>query len=163
MIHCTAGKDRTGIFFGLLFAFLGVPASTIAEEYNLTEVGLQHIREDLVNRLMHSPGFKKYTLSQMAGKEMSTGELAKLIEEKGTHLGGADEKIDGEEIAIPPEVLEKGRQAAIRMVGAREESMKEALKMVEAEWGSAEGYMRAVCGLGDDDLEALKRVLVVEG
>ncbi|KAF2469497.1 uncharacterized protein BDR25DRAFT_289095 [Lindgomyces ingoldianus] len=148
LIHCTAGKDRTGIFFGILLSFLGVPIPTIAAEYNLTETGLQHARDGLVARLMKSPGFKKYTLTQMAGREMKSA-------------GGAGE---GEmEKEIPKEVLEKGRKAALRMVGARVESMVEALGMVEREWGSAEGYLRRVCGLGDEELEDIRRVLVVGG
>lgn len=57
---------------------------------------------------------------------------------------------------------EQGRQAALRMLGAKKESMLGALEMLRREWGSPEGYMRKVCGLGDEELEALRRNLVVE-
>lgn len=133
LVHCTAGKDRTGIFFGILFSFLGIPDRSIAEEYHLTELGLAHVRDEVVGRLMLSPGFRKYM-----------GEAAD---------GGA----------VKEDVEEKGRRAAIRMVGAREESMLESLKMVRRVWGGAEEYLRKVVGLGDGELEALKRNLLVVG
>ncbi|KAF9701591.1 hypothetical protein EKO04_000909 [Ascochyta lentis] len=154
LIHCTAGKDRTGVFFGILFDFLGVSREAIAEEYNLTELGLRHIREDVVARLLQSPGFKKYMLSLMTGEELSKEDLAKLIEKGDVQ--------DEEELVISPEVREKGRQAALRMVGARKESMLATLEMVDREFGGSEKYMRTVCGLSDDDLDKLRTVLVVE-
>ncbi|KAH7112840.1 protein-tyrosine phosphatase-like protein [Dendryphion nanum] len=130
LVHCTAGKDRTGMFFGILFSFLGFPVDRIADEYHLTEVGLAHIREEVVDRLVLSPAFRKYVEDHGAG----------LSEE---------------------ELQEKGRQAARRMVGARKEAMVESLEMVGREWGSAEGYLRKVVGLGNGELEALRRNLLV--
>ena len=161
LIHCTAGKDRTGIFFGLLFSFLGVHPKIIAEEYNLTEQGLACVREEVVGRLMLSPGFKKYMSAQMAGKTVSTADLADLIrkQREDEASGTVPEKSD--ESPIPPEVMEKGRKAALRMVGASRESMIQSLEMLDRNYGSAEGYMRKVCGLGDGDLEGLRRNLVV--
>lgn len=54
---------------------------------------------------------------------------------------------------------EAGRARAERMVGAREESMLAMLEMVRRRWGSAERYVRDACGLTDDEVERLKRVL----
>ncbi|KAF2656428.1 hypothetical protein K491DRAFT_757532 [Lophiostoma macrostomum CBS 122681] len=161
LIHCTAGKDRTGIFFGVLLSFLGVERERIAEEYQLTELGLAHVREDIVARLSQSPGFKKYTLSQLAGREVSAEEIADGIKEDKEKKKEGQTQEEGEQ-AVPPDVLEKGRQAALRMLGAKKKSMLGALDMVDREWGSAEGYLRKVCGLGDGVLGRLKRNLVVE-
>jgi protein-tyrosine phosphatase len=36
IVHCTAGKDRTGIFIALLLHILGVPEETIVADYTLT-------------------------------------------------------------------------------------------------------------------------------
>lgn len=36
LYHCTAGKDRTGVFTALVLLALGVPESTILEDYSLT-------------------------------------------------------------------------------------------------------------------------------
>lgn len=154
LIHCTAGKDRTGVFFGILFDFLGVPREHIATEYNLTEPGLAGVREEIVPRLVQSPGFQKYMLSLARGEELSQEQLAKLVEERDLP--------DQTPVDFPPEVLEEGRQAALRMVGARKESMLATLEMVDREFGGSERYMREYCGLGDDELEKLREVLVVK-
>lgn len=162
LVHCTAGKDRTGIFFGILFSFLGVAKEKIAEEFNLTEVGLAPLREEVVTRLMASPGFKKYTVSLMEGKTVSSEDIAEMLKRVSGQGMTGDGKVDGEAAeVIPPEVMEKGRQAALRMISAKKESMLGALEMVEKEWGSAEGYLRKVVGLEDGELEALMRNLIV--
>ena len=153
LIHCTAGKDRTGIFFGILFDFLGVARDAIAGEYNLTELGLRHIREDVVARLLQSPGFKKYMLSLMQGTQLSKEDMAKLVKDRDVP--------NTADVVLPPEVKEEGRQAALRMVGARKESMLKALEMVDREFGGSEMYMRTMCGLSDEDLERLRSVLVI--
>jgi len=154
LVHCSAGKDRTGMFFGVLFTYLGVDAQTIADEYHLTDLGLRSIRDEVVTRLMQSPAFKNYVASQASGRPLSNEEIAKLIADEKT--GTADEK------EIPPEALEKGRQAAIRMVGAKKESMLGALDMLEREFGGAEKYMQEVCGLSEEEMEALREKLVMK-
>ncbi|KAF3048620.1 hypothetical protein E8E11_002501 [Didymella keratinophila] len=154
LIHCTAGKDRTGVFFAILFDFLGVPREQIATEYNLTEPGLAEARAEIVPRLLQSPGFQKYMLSLSQGEQLSQEQLAKLVEERDLP--------DQKPVEFPPEVLEEGRQAALRMVGAKKESMLATLEMVDREFGGSERYMREYCGLGDEDLEKLRTVLVVK-
>lgn len=51
LIHCTAGKDRTGIFVALLQELLGVPRPTIIADYELSNVYydsyLKGLRDDL--------------------------------------------------------------------------------------------------------------------
>jgi protein tyrosine/serine phosphatase len=155
LIHCTAGKDRTGIFFGVLFDFLGVDRETIAEEYNLTERGLTHVKEEVVARLLQSPAFKNYVASQATGKQLSAEEIGKLIADEK-----AGKKSDVEE-SMDPEALKKGREAALRMIGAKKQTMIAALDMLDKEFGGAEKYMRERCGLKDEDLTALNKNLVV--
>jgi protein tyrosine/serine phosphatase len=123
LVHCTAGKDRTGLFFALLFSFLGVSDVVIADEYNLTELGLAGVREEVVGRLMGSPVFKEHVARSGGGEE-------------------------------------EGRKAALRMIGARKETMLAVLEMLRKDFGGAETYMREVCGLKDGEMEAVKRNLV---
>ncbi|CZR58367.1 related to protein-tyrosine phosphatase [Phialocephala subalpina] len=52
-----------------------------------------------------------------------------------------------------------GRARAERMVGARPESMRAMLEMVDKKWGGAEGYMKQMCGLTDNDIAKVKEVL----
>jgi len=40
LIHCLAGKDRTGIAVALLLGLVGVDDAQIAEDYALSEAGL---------------------------------------------------------------------------------------------------------------------------
>lgn len=40
LLHCTAGKDRTGVICAIILALCGVDDETIAREYELTEKGL---------------------------------------------------------------------------------------------------------------------------
>jgi hypothetical protein len=58
MLHCTAGKDRTGVFIALLLSLCGVDDDTVATEYNLTEQGLAHWKEKAVERLLRSPNLE---------------------------------------------------------------------------------------------------------
>ncbi|KAF1922786.1 uncharacterized protein M421DRAFT_426527 [Didymella exigua CBS 183.55] len=153
LIHCTAGKDRTGVFFGILFDFLGVSREQIAAEYNLTEPGLAVIREVVVARLLQSPGFQRYMLSLSQGEMLSQEQFAKSVENRNV--------ADAEPVVFGPEVMEEGRQAALRMAGARKESMLATLEMVDREFGGSERYMREYCGLVDRELEGLRRVCVV--
>lgn len=36
LVHCAAGKDRTGVFIALVLSSLGVPGDVVAEDYALT-------------------------------------------------------------------------------------------------------------------------------
>lgn len=46
LIHCHAGKDRTGLVSALLLALAGVPNRTIAEDYALSDDYLQPLYDD---------------------------------------------------------------------------------------------------------------------
>ncbi|MEV6601899.1 tyrosine-protein phosphatase [Actinoplanes sp. NPDC051346] len=47
VVHCMAGKDRTGVVCALTLALLGVPDAVIAEDYALTEVAMASLTEYL--------------------------------------------------------------------------------------------------------------------
>jgi hypothetical protein len=51
---------------------------------------------------------------------------------------------------------------ARRMVSARPETMSAMLEMVNDRWGSAEGYVKRECGLADEEIERVRRVLTEE-
>jgi len=56
-----------------------------------------------------------------------------------------------------------GEEGARRMTSAREENMVASMGMLRRVYGSAEGYVRGVCGLGDEEVGRLRRNLVVVG
>ncbi|KAK0633761.1 protein-tyrosine phosphatase-like protein [Immersiella caudata] len=52
LVHCTAGKDRTGLICAIVLALLGVNDEIIAHEYSLTELGLASRKEEIVQQLI---------------------------------------------------------------------------------------------------------------
>ena len=47
VLHCSAGKDRTGVLSALLLAFLGVPDETIVEDYALSAQAMERLLDRL--------------------------------------------------------------------------------------------------------------------
>jgi protein tyrosine/serine phosphatase len=45
VVHCLAGKDRTGVVVALVLALLGVPDETVAEDYALSNLAMGALRE----------------------------------------------------------------------------------------------------------------------
>lgn len=56
LVHCTAGKDRTGIIMALILLLVGVEDQVIADEYALTEVGLAAWRDIIIEHLIRDIG-----------------------------------------------------------------------------------------------------------
>ncbi|KAF5017686.1 hypothetical protein F66182_10360 [Fusarium sp. NRRL 66182] len=113
LIHCTAGKDRTGILCAFILSICGVDDQTIAREYALTEIGLGDFKEELLAKVMESP-----------------------------------------ELKANPE-------GARRLLGAKPENMLAALEALREQHGSVEQYVVKNCGLSQDDLEQIRKNLVV--
>jgi len=57
-LHCTAGKDRTGVLCALILSLCGVDDHIVAYEYSLTEIGLLELRDVIVAHLMANPALK---------------------------------------------------------------------------------------------------------
>jgi protein tyrosine/serine phosphatase len=56
IVHCTAGKDRTGVICALVLSLCGVDDEVVAHEYSLTEVGLPtEWKEAVIKHLMDNP------------------------------------------------------------------------------------------------------------
>lgn len=59
IVHCTAGKDRTGVIVMVLLLLAGCSAETIAKEYTLTQMGLGDAwRAEAAGRLSLYPAFQ---------------------------------------------------------------------------------------------------------
>ena len=56
---------------------------------------------------------------------------------------------------------EGGKERCERMVGARRESMLALFQAVKGRWGSAEGYLRGMCGFTSEELGTVREVLIV--
>ena len=51
IVHCAAGKDRTGVLVAVLLALLGVPDDTIAEDYALSAKAMEGLLGNLLDRV----------------------------------------------------------------------------------------------------------------
>lgn len=67
VVHCTVGKDRTGVFFALLLSLCGVENEDIAYEYALTEIGMGKWRDYLIKRVMEGAGSVKKQAEDVDG------------------------------------------------------------------------------------------------
>ncbi|KAI0548467.1 tyrosine phosphatase [Xylaria curta] len=88
LVHCTAGKDRTGVIIALALSLCGVPDEAVVHEYNLTEVGLRSRLEELVKHVSSNPkiGIDVEGARRMVGarKEAMLGTLARIREQYGS-------------------------------------------------------------------------------
>lgn len=114
IIHCTAGKDRTGVICALLLSLCGVDDETVAKEYELTETG-----------------------------------LASAVPKIMAHL---------EEIPF----LKGNKEGLLNMLSARKVNMLSSLKMIREKYGNAEGYMINACGVSKEDVEKIRKNMIVE-
>ncbi|KAI0886072.1 tyrosine phosphatase family-domain-containing protein [Annulohypoxylon maeteangense] len=88
LIHCTAGKDRTGVICALILSLCGVIDEVVAHEYSLTNLGLKERHAELIAHLMNNPSLQNDPLSAQrmisSQKEAMLGTLAKIREIHGT-------------------------------------------------------------------------------
>lgn len=57
LYHCSAGKDRTGVFSALLLLTLGVPEKTVLEDYSLTnKYLLENSESETMKKLSNATG-----------------------------------------------------------------------------------------------------------
>jgi len=55
VVHCYAGKDRTGVFAALVLGMLGVDDEAIAEDYRLSEAWAPHAPPEIPAHMVASP------------------------------------------------------------------------------------------------------------
>ncbi|ORY67444.1 tyrosine phosphatase family-domain-containing protein [Pseudomassariella vexata] len=56
LLHCSAGKDRTGVVCALILSLCGVADEVVAHEYSLTDLGLKERKSAIVNQLIQAAG-----------------------------------------------------------------------------------------------------------
>jgi protein-tyrosine phosphatase len=78
VIHCTAGKDRTGLVVAMLLLTLGVPEETVIADYTLSNLFYEHFRAAIAA-----------DLQQIAPWGMSIDEMQDLFLVKAKTLQGA--------------------------------------------------------------------------
>ncbi len=112
LVHCAAGKDRTGLISALLLGLAGVPAETIATDYALTAELLRPRDEDW---LEHGPG-------ERAEREAILARFAPTAEVMLEVLEGLDRRYGGVEryllaAGVSPADLDRLRDRLVAPAG----------------------------------------------
>lgn len=76
LIHCSAGKDRTGVLIALLLMLCGVQKEVIADEYALTELGLGHLKPAIIEKLLQNP---KFSGNEHAARDMISSKKENML------------------------------------------------------------------------------------
>lgn len=95
LIHCSAGKDRTGVLVALILGVAGVEDERIAEEYALSEVGLAGWREGILAHLMGEvgTGVGREGVERMVGSRKE--DMLATLGMVGRVYGGCEEYVKG--------------------------------------------------------------------
>lgn len=149
VVHCTAGKDRTGVFVALLLSMLGVEDDAIADDYALTDAGLAHLKPMLVQRLMNSPAFKDEGAGRQGAERMLGSRYvdALIALARAFWVRGVSVKAEARRKKL--------------MTRYRKENMLACLAMIRQKYESAEGYVRTVCGITAEEIDRIRQVMVV--
>ncbi|OAP61090.1 hypothetical protein AYL99_03291 [Fonsecaea erecta] len=135
VFHCTAGKDRTGVFAALVMKLVGVDEDTICWEYALTEPGLGGWRKEFIERIA------KTGLGGGGGKPQHQQQVVTGERENGR-----------------PAV---SREEAARICGSRAGNMRAFLRTVLAdEFGGVTNYLTRMCGFSEDEVVRLRDNLI---
>ena len=87
VLHCTAGKDRTGVTAALLLLLLGVPREHVIEDYALTGLYTEG-RIRAAERFFRERGIEPERVRALLGSEPST--LAAALDHLDEAHGGAE-------------------------------------------------------------------------
>jgi protein-tyrosine phosphatase len=87
LIHCAAGKDRTGLISALLLGLVGVPAETIAADYAMTAELLRSRDEEW---LENGPGERAEREAMLARFAPTAEVMLEVLERLGERYGGVE-------------------------------------------------------------------------
>ncbi|HYN18224.1 MAG TPA: tyrosine-protein phosphatase, partial [Actinomycetes bacterium] len=87
LIHCAAGKDRTGLISALLLALVEVPADTIADDYALTA---EYLRPRDEEWLANGPGDRAEREAMLARFLPSAEVMAEVLDKLTGRYGGVE-------------------------------------------------------------------------
>jgi protein-tyrosine phosphatase len=89
LVHCTAGKDRTGIVIAFTLAAVGVPDQVIAADYALSSMYLVPEQTAVIGQISAASGLaEQLTEALMASPpELMTRTLARAREQAGSIAG----------------------------------------------------------------------------
>lgn len=133
LFHCTAGKDRTGVFGMLVLLLAGVDKSTIASEYALTTFGLRPDHE--VIKQTYLAGVQKLRAKEGADQMeslISRGRKNWSVEEDGFN----------------------------NLISSRTDAMLATIELLNVEYGGVVKYLTDFLGFSMEDVEKIHSNIV---
>jgi len=113
LVHCTAGKDRTGLVVGLLLSALGVPDQDVAADYALTERNFSgEIRHRAFQRAVEA-GIPAQQFALMAGSPPEV--MVETLEDVRSNYGSAGDYL--RDHGVRPAALADLKRALVRRHG----------------------------------------------
>lgn len=109
VVHCTAGKDRTGVLVALIYLILGVDNEVVAKEYGLTDQGLAALKPLFKERLLKNPalaGNESGVANMIATRPENMSATIEMIKE----TYGSAEAYVREVVGLSEEQLERLRE-----------------------------------------------------
>lgn len=134
VFHCTAGKDRTGIFAMLVLRLAGVDWYTIAMEYALTTVGLL-------------PDHEKIKAKYIQGLVKVRAKPHAAMMEQAIVLGRKDWTIE--------------EQGFANLVSSYADAMLATLELLDTKYGGILSYMENNLKFSMDEIKLIFTVIVV--
>ncbi|SGZ57139.1 CIC11C00000005204 [Sungouiella intermedia] len=133
VFHCTAGKDRTGVFAMLALRLAGLDRHTIAGEYELTTYGL----------LPDHAKIKQKYVTQM--QKLRSKEGAAALEELISR-GRKNWSIEDDGFA--------------NLISSRHEAMLDTIDLLDTKYGGIVEYMKNVLDFSEHDIKKIFNNLV---
>ncbi|WP_084534847.1 tyrosine-protein phosphatase [Nocardia yamanashiensis] len=87
LFHCAAGKDRTGVLAAVLLDAVGVPSAAIADDYALTNLRMQRVRD----RLDALPSYEGLPQANTGILAVTAETMLRFLENLHAEHGGAAE------------------------------------------------------------------------
>ena len=109
IVHCTAGKDRTGVFSALILSLCGVDDETVAEEYALTKQGLGRMDSLIANVVNQMNATEEEAIWVVGSRKESMLNTLKMLKDE---FNGAEGYFITE-CGMKPEEVEKVKQLLI--------------------------------------------------
>lgn len=107
VVHCGAGKDRTGLVVALLLALAGVPVDVIGEDYALTDVGLQPLYEEWLAKY-DDPAEREQRARQLVSYPETIARALAHVDER---YGGVAAYLEGVGVTAEERELARARLA----------------------------------------------------
>jgi protein-tyrosine phosphatase len=109
VVHCTAGKDRTGLLSALVLSLLGVPEETVVTDYALSGAAMARLRARLSERY---PDGAQLIADSDAVFSADPAHMVALF----AHLRARYGTIEGyaTEVGVPSEVIDRLRRTLLQ-------------------------------------------------